>query len=100
MSNSVHHVLFTKKCWSKGYAHKLRRMLAYNIPNDVHRNLHKAVPPVPPITEEQARELYVGYKKVSPLDIFDATEWLIENSPSEEFAIAMMGQSLYLRTFL
>lgn len=97
---SKHHVLFTRKEWNKGYAHKLRRLLVYNIPDDVHRGLHKAVPPVPPLTEQEARELYVGYKKVSPLDIFDATEWLIENSPSEEFAVAMMGQSLYLRVHL
>lgn len=101
MSNySKHHLLWTRHDWNKGYAHKLRRVFAYNIPDEVHRGLHRAVAPVPPITESQARELYVEYKKLPDLGMFDALEWLIENSPTSEFCIAMMSQSLYLRCHL
>lgn len=94
---SKHHLIFTRHDWNKGYAHKLRKALVYNIPDDVHRNLHKAVAPIPLVTEQEARELFVDYRKHPDMGMFDALEWLIENAPASDFALAVMGQYLYLR---
>lgn len=94
---SKHHLLFIRKDFNKGYAHKLRRVLVYEIPDDIHVDLHNSIPPVPPITEWQARTLYMEYSKQDIHDVFDALEWLIDNAPSEEFRIAMINQALYLR---
>lgn len=94
---SKHHLLWSRKNWNKGYAHKLRRIFAYNIPDELHRNLHKAIAPIPTITEQEARKLYTDYRKLPDLGLFDALEWLIDNAPSSDFALAIMGQYLYLR---
>ena len=94
---SKHHILFTRHTYNKGYMHKLRRLLVYEIPDAVHEELHKAIPPVPPITEFQARELYVGFIKLENPDMFDSLEWLIENAPTSDFQLAIMNQYLFLR---
>lgn len=94
---SRHHLLWTRHTWNKGYAHKLRRELVFEISDEVHRNLHKAVAPIPLITEQEARKLYTDYRKLPDLGLYDALEWLIENAPASEFAIAIMGQYMYLR---
>ena len=74
---SKHHLLFTRHDWNKGYAHKLRRLRVYEIPDEVHQELHKAVPPVPQITEWQARSLYAEYRKLDHTDLYSSLEWLI-----------------------
>ena len=94
---SKHHLLWTRHAWNKGYAHKLRRMLVYEIPDEVHQELHKAVPPVPQITEWQARSLYAEYHKLDRTDLYSSLEWLIENAPTGEFQLARMDQYLFLR---
>lgn len=97
---SKHHLLWTRHEWNKGYAHKLRKALAYNIPDDVHRELHRAVAPIPPLTEPQARELFVKYKKQPDMGVIDAAEWLLENSPNSDFSTAMAAQVLFLKCHL
>lgn len=94
---SKHHLLWTRHGWNKGYAHKLRKALVYNIPDDVHRELHKAVAPIPPITEQEARELFVLYKRADTMSILEAVEWLSANAPNSEFATAMAAQEIFLR---
>lgn len=94
---SKHHLLWTRHAWNKGYAHKLRRVLVYEIPDEVHQALHKAVAPVPQLTEWQARSLYVEYCKLDRKDLYSSLEWLIENAPTDEFQLAMMNQYLFLR---
>ncbi len=94
---SRHHILFTRHTYNKGYAHKLRRLLVYEIPDEVHQELHKQIPPVPQITEFQAKELYCAYRKLDDPDMYDSLEWLIENSPTDEFQVAIMNQYLFLR---
>lgn len=94
---SKHHLLWTRHAWNKGYAHKLRRILVYEIPDEVHQELHKAVAPVPQITEWQARSLYAEYCKLDHTDLYSSLEWLIENAPTDGFQLAMMNQYLFLR---
>lgn len=97
MKFSAHHILFYRRVWSKGYAHKLRKLFVYEIPDDVHVGLHKAVGPVPRLTEQEARELYVAYKKVGRLDIDEALKWLIDNSSNIEFSTAIYAQLGFLQ---
>lgn len=97
---SKHHLLWTRHAWNKGYAHKLRRALVYEIPDDVHREMHKAVSPIPQLTESEARELYVKYKQQDHMSVLEAVEWLADNAPNSDFATAMAAQEIYLRCHL
>jgi hypothetical protein len=97
MKYSAHHVLFYRRHWNKGYAHKLRRLFVYEIPDDVHRKLHEVVGPVPTITEHEARELFVAYKRNGDLDLNQALKWLAENAPNDEFKNAILAQLGFLR---
>lgn len=97
MKFSAHHILFYRRVWNKGYAHKLRKLFVYEIPDDVHRKLHEVVGPVPRLTEPEARELYVAYKKVGRLDLNEALKWLIDNSPNAEFSTAIYAQLGFLQ---
>lgn len=100
MKYSAHHCLFYRRHWNKGYAHKLRRIFVYEIPDDVHRKLHEVVGPVPVLTECEARELFVAYKRNGDLEIIPALEWLAENAPNSEFRTAIQAQLGFLCTYL
>ena len=94
MKSTAHHLLWTRHTWNKGYAQKLRRKLVFKIPDDVHKELHRVVAPIPPILEFEARKLYVSYED---MDLFETLDWLVENAPDEGFATAMAAQALFLR---
>lgn len=100
MKFSAHHILFYRRVWNKGYAHKLRRLFVYEIPDDVHRRLHEAVGPVPRITEQEARDLYVAYKKMDRLGLEHALKWLADNAPNAEFGTAILAQLGFLQNAL
>lgn len=93
MKYSAHHVLFYRRRFNKGYAHRLRKVFVYEIPDDMHTALHQVVGPVPEISEDEARSLYVEYRRLDQeLTLKEALNWLILHAPSAEFAIAMMTQ--------
>lgn len=92
-----HHILFYRKEWSKCHALKLRRCFVYEIPIAIHQELHSAVGAVPVLDELDARELWILYQKLDrELSLFEALEWLILNSPNEEFAKAIQAQFDFL----
>lgn len=97
MKYSAHHILFYRRVWNKGYAHKLRKLFVYDIPDDVHRRLHETVGPVPRLTEPEARDLYVAYKKNGRLPLKEALLWLVDNSPNADFSTAILAQFGFLQ---
>lgn len=100
MKYSAHHVLFYRKRFNKGYAHRLRKAFVYEIPDDMHIKLHQIVGPAPEISDDEARNLYIEYKRLDhELSFEEALRWLILNAPSSEFAIAMMAQLGFVQNY-
>ena len=94
---SVHHILFTRRNWNKGFAHKLRKFFIYELPDDIHSALHASVPPVPRISEPEALILWTEAKKEGRIDnIYGALEWLIIHAPTTEFRNAIKEQYDFL----
>lgn len=93
-----HHILFYRREWSKGFKQLLRRSFVYEIPIEVHQELHAMIAQVPPLEEYQAEFLWRRYKELGrELDLFEAYEWLILNSPNIEFGTSIMAQYGFLR---
>ena len=100
MKYSAHHLLFYRKRFNKGYAHRLRKAFVYEIPDKMHIALHQIVGPVPAISEDEARRIFVEYKRLDhELDIYEALNWLILNAPTAEFAMAIMAQLGFIRNY-
>lgn len=93
---SVHHILFTRKNWNKGFAHKLRKLFIYELPDDIHSALHASVPPVPRISEPDALVLWTEAKRAPIDNVYDALEWLIFHAPTREFQDAIKEQYDFL----
>lgn len=93
---SRHHLLFTRKNYSKSFSHKLRKLFIYDLPDEIHTELHATVPPIPSITEPEAFALYTQYKKEEDKNIFEALEWLIIHSPNKDFLDAVKAQYDFL----
>lgn len=99
--HDLHHLLFTRKCWDKGYKLLLRRAFVYDLPLEVHQKLHATVRPVPPLDEDEAKRLWEDFKQVDhEMSIFEAFEWLRNNAPNSDFAIAMIEQQGFLQNNL
>ena len=96
-----HHILHYRRLWDKGFKQLLRRSFVYRIPIEVHKELHAAVGPVPPLSEDEARWLWIEFKAVDhEMGLFEALEWLQLHAPNSEFAMAMMAQSGFLQNHL
>lgn len=96
-----HHILFYRKEWDSGYQAKLRKCFVYEIPIDIHQELHQIVDAVPALSEDEAKELWVRFQSESEeLSLFEAFAWLMRYSPSAEFSIAIMAQYGFLRNKL
>ena len=99
--HDLHHLLFTRKNWDKGYKLLLRRAFVYELPLGVHQKLHATVRPVPPIEEDEAKRIWEDFKQVDyEMNIFEALEWLRLHSPNSAFAIAMIEQQGFLQNNL
>ena len=96
-----HHILFYRKEWSKGCKMLLRRSFVYRIPIGVHQQLHATVAQVPPLSEEEAKDLWQRYQELGHgLDLYEAYEWLMLNAPNSDFSTAIMAQYGFLRNFM
>lgn len=96
-----HHILFYRKEWSSGYCAKLRRCFVYEIPVEVHQELHRVVDAVPALSESEAKELWIQFQSESgEMPLFEALRWLMMNSPSAGFSIAIMAQTGFLQNKL
>lgn len=100
MKLSAHHVLFYRRCWNKGYSHRLRRLFVFEISDDVHKKLHEVVGAVPVLEEYQARELYIEYRKLDHKpELEEALKWLVLHAPTTEFAMAIMAQLCFIQNY-
>ena len=92
-----HHLLWTRHTWERNCRLLLRRSFVYEIPIPTHRLLHKEVEPIQPLSDMEARELWIRLKAVNHnMGIFEALEWLIANAPNDDFAEAMLAQQQFL----
>lgn len=98
MRYSAHHILFTRRNWNKGYRRRLRKLFIYEIPDEVHKKLHKFVAPVPPITDIEAIALLNAYP--GEMELFDALEWLAYNASDQNFSTAILAQLGFLKNEL
>ena len=95
---SAHHLLWERKVWSSGCRLLLRRAFVYEIPKEIHHELHTVVEPIPPLTDDEARWLWAQYKKVAhEMDIFEALDWLYANAPNLIFMKAIAKQREFLQ---
>lgn len=96
-----HHLLWTRRTWDRGFKLLLRRSFIYEIPIVVHQELHSAVEPIPPLSEDEARWLWIEFKAVGhEMSLFEALEWLQLHAPNSEFAMAIMAQAEFLHNHL
>lgn len=94
-----HHLLFYRKLWDKGYKQLLRRAFVYELPITVHQQLHAVVGAIPPLDEREAQELWSNYNYTAKrgMSLYEALDWLIANSPNDEFRHAMIEQYAFIR---
>lgn len=97
VGHNTHHILHYRRWWSKGYRQLLRKSFVYELPIPVHEALHNTVGPVPPLGEDEAKQLWIMYCEVKhEMDLFEALAWLQLHAPNSEFAIAIMAQYGFL----
>lgn len=93
-----HHILFYRSEWNKGCLMLLRRAFVYEIPMEIHRELHANVEPVPPLSAAEAEILWHQFKLIDhSMDIGEAYWWLMDNSPNPEFKAAISEQYEFMR---
>ena len=92
-----HHILHYRRLWDTGHRLLLRRAFVYDLPVSIHKELHAAVGPVPPLDDMDAKWLWCRYiQERRSMGLFEALEWLRINAPNSEFAIAIMTQEKFL----
>ena len=92
-----HHILHYRRFWSKGCLQLLRRAFVYELPIEVHHELHSNVGSVPPLSDAEARQLWLAFKQLKyEMDLFEALEWLVGNAPNPEFEEAIKEQQRFL----
>ena len=100
MRYDSHHLLWTRKNWNKGYAHRLRKIFVYQLPVPLHQKLHEVVEPIPVLGEQEARELFIEYQRLDHKpELEEALKWLILHAPTSEFAMAIMAQLGFIQNY-
>lgn len=91
---NTHHLLFQRKHWYSRYAIEVRRHFTYEIPIDIHNELHRELHDIPLPSEKELAAMF-------PLpycpDIIEACEWLIAHSRDGAFRACMRKQRDFLR---
>lgn len=91
---NIHHLLFQRKHWSSRYAIEVRRHFTYEIPIDIHNELHRELHDIPlPPEKELAAMFPLPYCP----DIIEACEWLIAHSDDGAFKACMRKQRDFLK---
>ena len=100
-----HHLLFQGRHWNTGMAKELRNFFIYEIPINIHNELHNEVlhdiPKPPP---EAMKPLYLAFlaqrQEISQLDIVGASEWLSRACTDDVFCATMKRQAEFFRARL
>ena len=96
-----HHILWPRTRFNKGFNQLLRRYFVYELPMNVHQQLHATVRPVPVLDEEDARRMWEELKEIDhDMELMEALVWLRNHAPDSEFAIAMIEQQGFLQNNL
>lgn len=93
---SSHHILWQKRDWNAGYAKRLRTVFVRQIPDDMHKDLHKELMELPVPPGDLLRKCWMDYQKdkdeIDAYDIFRACAWLYVHIPDPAFRSAMHWQ--------
>lgn len=94
-----HHLLYYRRDWETGYKGMLRRAFVYRIPKEAHKQLHTLAPGIPPLNEVEAKELWARYKALegSRMGLYEAFEWLADNTTNDEFKSAITTEYAVIR---
>lgn len=96
-----HHLIWPRAEHNKGCSLLLRRAFVYELPIEVHNQLHATAQPVPPLNADEARQLWQEFREVDhEMNLFEALDWLRLHAPTSEFAIAIMAQQGFLQNNL
>lgn len=91
---NLHHLLFQRTHWSGPYAIVIRRHFTYEIPIDIHNELHKELHDIP---LPSVREMVDMFPLPYGLDIIEACDWLIDHSRDGAFRACMRKQRDFLK---
>lgn len=99
---STHHILWQKSEWSTGYARKLRAVFSRQIPDNIHKELHKELRGLPVPSGDMLRKCWEDYQKdrdeIDAYDVFRACAWLYVHIPDPAFRSAMHWQIDFFAT--
>lgn len=97
-----HHLLWMRRDWETGYARALRSDFTRRIPVELHRELHRVVPPLPVPPVKLCREAYETYlREKEVVDSYDparACAWLYVHIPDANFRAAIQKQIDFFAT--
>ena len=97
-----HHLLYYRREWDCGYKQLLRRAFVYEIPIEAHKKIHILAPGIPALNEDEAQQLWRAYNANAgrEMSLYAAMEWLIANSPNDDFKHALMAEYAVIRYVL
>lgn len=101
--SNKHHLIFQHRHYSRGYAKLLREAFVYEIPIDVHNELHNVIlHDIPRPSDTEIREMYQTY--ISHKELFEASdvltvcEWLATACRDPAWQACMMRQYKFLKS--
>ena len=94
-----HHLLYYRRNWDIGYKQLLRRAFVYELPVEVHKKIHILATGIPPLSEQEAQELWIEYNNNTKreMGLYEALDWLVANSPNDDFRNAIMTEYAVIR---
>lgn len=102
IERNQHHLLWTRKTWTEGYAQLLRSAFVVDIDWNLHEKLHIAVEPIPVPPQDQLERAWREYQLNKDFIQGLATErkvaWLVSQIDDPAFKTAMRAQFDFLFT--
>lgn len=95
-----HHLIFPRVDYSKGCAKMLRDSFVYEMDEEIHRELHKALEGVPKPPDAVIRKMWMKYQEdsflIAQMDSKQACQWLMGLWDDYRWQRAMWIQIQYL----
>ena len=94
-----HHLLYYRRNCDIGYKQLLRRAFVYELPVEIHKKIHILAAGIPPLNEREAQDLWVEFNNAARRDmsLYEALDWLVANSPNDDFRNAIMTEYAVIR---
>lgn len=98
-----HHLIFQHRHYSRGYAKLLREAFVYDIPIDIHNELHNVIlHDIPRPSDTEIREMYQAYishkELIEASDVLTVCEWLATACRDPAWQACMMRQYKFLKS--